>query len=92
MVLGQKWPFYQVFFLGNVGKENVFYIILERKNASLSNKNKKLKSRKIDVFSKELTHGFGPKMAIFPTFFFRQYSIGKCLLRYCRTKKRFFRL
>ena len=28
------------------------------------------KSRKIDIFSKGLTHGFGPKMAIFPTFFF----------------------
>ena len=28
------------------------------------------KSRKIDIFLKGLTHGFGPKMAIFPTFFF----------------------
>ena len=27
------------------------------------------KSRKIDIFPKGLTHGFGPKMAIFPTFF-----------------------
>ena len=25
---------------------------------------------KIDIFPKGLTHGFGPKMAIFPTFFF----------------------
>ena len=30
-VLIQKWPFFQGFFLGNVGKENVFYDILERK-------------------------------------------------------------
>ena len=28
------------------------------------------KSRKFDIFPKGLTHGFGPKMAIFPTFFF----------------------
>ena len=28
------------------------------------------KRRKIQIFSKGLTHGFGPKMAIFPTFFF----------------------
>ena len=27
------------------------------------------KSRKIDIFQKGLTHGFGPKLAIFPTFF-----------------------
>ena len=27
------------------------------------------KSQKIDIFPKGLTHGFGPKMAIFPTFF-----------------------
>ena len=29
------------------------------------------KSLKIKIFPKELTHGFGPKMAMFPTFFLR---------------------
>ena len=33
-------------------------------------------SRKIDIFLKRLTHGFGPKMAIFPTFFSNQYRPG----------------
>ena len=28
-----------------------------------------LKSSKIDIFAKGLTHRFGPKMAFFPTFF-----------------------
>ena len=70
MVFVQKWPFFQLFFLGNIGQENVFYDILERKNAFLGYKNKKFKNRKIDIFPKGLTHGFGPKMAIFPTFFF----------------------
>ena len=46
MVLVQKWPFFQLFFLGNIGKENVFYDILERKNAFLSYKNKKFKKWK----------------------------------------------
>ena len=32
-------------------------------------KTRNAKSRKIDIFPKELTHGFGPKIAIFPTFF-----------------------
>ena len=73
MVLVEKWPFCQFFFLGNIGQENVFYNILERKIAFLGYKNKKFKSRKIDIFPKGLTvtHGVGQKMEIFPTFFFR---------------------
>ena len=31
MVLAQKWPFFQLFCLGNIGHENAFYDILERK-------------------------------------------------------------
>ena len=80
-------------FSGNIGQENVFYDILKRINAFLGYKNKKnSKSRKIDIFPKTLTHGFGQKMAIFPTSFFRQYRPGKCLLRYFTTKKRLSRL
>ena len=43
MVLAQKWPFFQLFFLGKLGQENIFYDILERKNISLGYKNNKLK-------------------------------------------------
>ena len=38
--------FFNFFFLGNIGQENVFYDILERKNAFLGYKNKKLKKSK----------------------------------------------
>ena len=90
MVLVQKWPFFQVCFLGNFCHENFFYDILERKNALLSYKNKKFKkSKKNDIFSKGLTHGCGRKMAILTTFFFRQYRPLKCLLRYPRKKNPF---
>ena len=41
MVLLQKWPFFQLFFLVNLGPENVSYDILERKNVSLGYKNMK---------------------------------------------------
>ena len=58
------------FFLGKIGEENVFYYILERKNAFLGCKKRRSKSRKIAIFPKRLTHCFGPKMAIFPTSFF----------------------
>ena len=62
---------FNFFFLGNIGQEHVFYDIIEAKNTFLGYKKKRLKSRKIDIFPKGLTHGFSPKMAIFPTFFFR---------------------
>ena len=65
----QKKPFFQLFFLGNIGQANVFSDILGRKNAFLGYTNKKLKNRKIDIIPKGLTHDFSPKMGIFPTFF-----------------------
>ena len=52
MVFVQKWPVYQLFFLGNIEQENVFYDILERKNAFLGYKNKKFKKSKTCHFSK----------------------------------------
>ena len=51
MVLVQKWPFFQLFFLGNIGHENVFYDVLEQKNASLGHQNKKFKKSKNWHFS-----------------------------------------
>ena len=69
MVSFQKWAVFQLFVLGNISHENVFYDILERINAFLGYKNKKFKKSKFDTFPKGLTHGFSPKMAIFPTFF-----------------------
>ena len=35
MVLVQKWAFFLFLFLRNIGQKNVFYDILERKNAFL---------------------------------------------------------
>ena len=40
-------------------------------------KTRSSKSRKIDIFPKGLTHGFGPNMAIFPTFFFQAILVRK---------------
>ena len=54
-----------------MGQENIFYDILQRNNAFLGYKNEKFKKWENWHFSKGvLTHGFGPKMAIFLTFFF----------------------
>ena len=66
----QKWPFVQLFFLGNIGEEIVFYDTVARKNAFLGYKNKKFKKSKNRHFSKRITHGFGQNMDICPTSFF----------------------
>ena len=67
--MSKNGHFSNVFFLGNLGQENVLYVVLERKSAFLGYKNKKSKKRKSDIFPKGLTHGIGPIMVIFQTFF-----------------------
>ena len=76
MVLVQKWPFFQLFFFGNIGQENVFYDILERKNAFLDYKNKKFKNSKNRRFSKGVNTWFWSKNNHFSNFFFC-HNIGQ---------------
>ena len=70
MVLVQKRPFFQLFFLGNIGQANVFYDILEGKNAFLGYKNKKLKNSKNLDFSKGVSPWFWSKIGHFWMFLF----------------------
>ena len=74
---GPKMALFPTFFWGNIGQVNVFYDILHRKNAFVAYKNKKFKKSKIDIFPKGLTHGFGLKMAVFPTFIFQAIQSRK---------------
>ena len=76
----QKMAIFPTFFIGNIGQENVFYDILERKNAFLSFKNKKFKKSKIDIFSS----WFLSKI--------RQNRVRRCISRYARKKKRSFQI
>ena len=66
---------FSIYFLASLGQENVFYDILERKNAFISYRNKKFKKSKNRDFSKGLNHAFLSKMAIFLTFFL--FNMGK---------------
>ena len=66
----KKWPFVQLFLLGNIGQENVFYDILERKTAFLGNKKKKCKNSKNWHFSKGVNPCFWSKNGYFSYFFF----------------------
>ena len=58
------------YFLDNIGKENVFYDILERKNVSLCCKNNKLKQSKNWDFSKGVTPWFSSKIVHLSIFLF----------------------
>ena len=70
MVFVQKWPFMQLFLLGNIGLEKVFFDILEQRNAFLCYKNKKFKTRKNWHFSKGANPWFWFKNGDFSDFFF----------------------
>ena len=88
MLLVQKWPFLQLFCLRIIDLKNILGYP-STNNAFLGYKKRSLNSRKTDIFPEGLTHGIGPKRAIFPTFFFERYRPGKCILRYSRKKNAF---
>ena len=60
----------KIFFLGNIGQENVFYDTLKRKNTFLGYKNKKFKKSKTWHFSKGDNPWFSWKNGHFSNLFF----------------------
>ena len=70
MLLVQKWPYFQLFFLGNIGQKNEFYDILELKNACQGYKNNKFQKAKNWDFSKGVNLCFWSKNDHFSNFFF----------------------
>ena len=68
-VLVKNLPFFHLFFKDNIGKENVFYNILQRKNVFLSYKNKKFKKSKNCLFLKGVSPWFWSKIGHFSKFF-----------------------
>ena len=69
---GQKLVFFPDFYFSENSQTNVFYDILEGRNAFLHYENKKLKTSKNWYFPKVLVDGFGQKLVIFPDFYFRK--------------------
>ena len=76
MVLVQKWPFFQLFFLVNIVQENVLLDIIERKIAFLGYKNKMYKKSKNWHISKGVNQWFWSKNGHFSNLFFLG-NIGK---------------
>ena len=62
--------FFNLFFYAIQTRKIFFMISQNEKTSFQALKTRSSKSRKIDIFQNGLTHGFGPKKAIFPTFFF----------------------
>ena len=61
--------FSNLFFLGNIGQENVFYHIVKRKNAFVGYKNKKFKKSKNWHLSKRVNPWFWSKNGYFSNLF-----------------------
>ena len=52
MVLIKNWKLFHLFISGKIGQENVFHGLLQRKNAFLDHKNKKLRNKKWEFFER----------------------------------------
>ena len=55
MIFVKNWQYFHLFILFKIGQENVFYDVLNRKNALLDYKNIKLRKSKNWDFSKEVS-------------------------------------
>ena len=67
-----------------------FTIFQNEKTPFQAIKTESLESRKNDIFRRGLTHGLGPKMAIFPNFFFQAIQARKISFRIFQNKKKPF--
>ena len=70
MVLVEKWPFFQLFCLGNIGQKNVLDDILEQKNAFLGYNYSEFKKSKNWHFFKGVNPWFWSKNGHFSKYFF----------------------
>ena len=84
-------PFFNFYCLCNIGQENVFYDILERKNPFLGCKNKKFKWSKNWHFCKGVNPWFWSKNCPFSNFYFLCNIGQENVFYYILPKKSLFR-
>ena len=91
--LYKKWPFFQLPFARQYRPEKRLCFRYSRsKNARLGYKKRSSKSRKMTIFPKRLTDGFGPKMTIFSTSFFYAIQARTMCFAIFQNEKRLSRL
>ena len=86
----QKWLFFQLIFQAIQARKMSFTLFYNEKTHLQAKKSKKFEKSKIDIFLKELTQGFGPKMAIFPTFLFQPIQARKMSFTIFQNEKKPF--
>ena len=79
--------FSNILFQAIQARKMSFTIIYDKKANFQLIKTRSLKSRKINIFLKGDNPWFSSENGHFSNFFFRHYTLGKCLLRYSRTRK-----
>ena len=85
---GPPMAIFQTFCFQEIkGTKKFLTIFLNEKTPFQAIKTRSLKNRKIDIFPKGLTHGFGQKLAIFPTFFFEAIQARKMSFTIFQNKK-----
>ena len=75
------------FFLAIQARKMCFTIFQNKKTPFQPIKTTRSKSRKIEIFPKGLTHGFGQKLAIFPCLFFLAIQARKTCFTIFQNKK-----
>ena len=70
---GRKMAIFPIFFFYPIQARKMSFTIFQSEKTFFQPiKTRIPKNRKIDIFHKELTHGFGPKIVIFSTFSFQE--------------------
>ena len=85
--LSKNGHFSNFFFYSIQAQKMSFTIFQNEKTPFYSIKTRSSKSRKIDIFQKGLTHGFGPIIAIFQTFSFLSIQARKISFMIVQNKK-----
>ena len=89
MVLVERCPFFLLFFWAIYARKMSFAIFQNEKTPFQAIKTRSSKRRKTDIFPKGLTHSFGPKLAIFPTFLLGNMSQENVFYDILERKKAF---
>ena len=87
MVLVQKWTFFQFFFSGNIGQENLFCDILEQINSILGYQNKRFTPSKYCHFSKGVNPRFWSNNGHISSFLFQAITARKIIFTIFQNEK-----
>ena len=85
-----KMAIFRNFFFQPIQARKMSFTIFCKEKTPFQAMQKGSKTRNIDIFPKGLTHGFGPKIAIFSTFFFQAIQARTMLFTIFQNEKTLF--